>query len=356
MKNRLLTAIFLISLGVSFFALSLTNPPPVSAAECTYRLSTNQIAPDESLTITVNGDPGSRYRIRLRPGTNLTEDITIGENGSASYVVNLEDWFNNTPGQFTVLVDGCNPSGSNEVDVGESSTGSGSCTVSTQSVEVGKKIIVRGDNLTEGVAYSIQLNGPNSTTPLGILEEGRTPMRNRLFWSSEVEVPSSTSGGNYTVRISSSEGVVICGFLTVQGSSEGDGDEEGDGDDDTDCTGEESEGDECPPDLESSVGILSRLQDPLQGKFTNLGQIVSATFTSILLLGGVLAFLFIIWGGFKYMTAQGDPKAIGSARGTIVSAIIGLVLLASVFAILFLVEFVFQIQVLGSLINSVYAR
>lgn len=97
------------------------------------------------------------------------------------------------------------------------------------------------------------------------------------------------------------------------------------------------------------------VEDPLRERFTSLGEIASLLLPPVLLLGGMIAFLFIIWGGFKYMTAQGDPKAVASARGTIVSAVIGLLILASIFVILLLVERVLQIKILTTFVPSVYA-
>ncbi|MEX0617220.1 MAG: dockerin type I domain-containing protein [Candidatus Woykebacteria bacterium] len=104
----------------------------------------------------------------------------------------------------------------------------------------------------------------------------------------------------------------------------------------------------------STPNIFNQIIDPLQGRFNSLGQIASMILPYVFVLGGMISLLFIIWGGFRYMTAQGDPKAIASARGTIVSAVIGLVLLASVFAIMKILEIVFRIKVLASA-SIVYA-
>lgn len=43
-------------------------------------------------------------------------------------------------------------------------------------------------------------------------------------------------------------------------------------------------------------------------------------------LGGISALLVIIYGGFKYMAAQGDQKALASARSTITLAVAGLIM------------------------------
>lgn len=102
--------------------------------------------------------------------------------------------------------------------------------------------------------------------------------------------------------------------------------------------------------------IFNQINDPLQGRFESLGQIVSTLLPAILILGGMVALLFLIWGGFRYMTAQGDPKAISAARGTIVSAIIGLVLLASVLVILAIIEDVLKINILGNIVTPAFAQ
>lgn len=59
-----------------------------------------------------------------------------------------------------------------------------------------------------------------------------------------------------------------------------------------------------------------------------------ARFFSAMLAAGTMAFLaYLVYGAFKWLTAGGDKGAVASARGTITEAIIGLTILASVFAI-----------------------
>ena len=52
-----------------------------------------------------------------------------------------------------------------------------------------------------------------------------------------------------------------------------------------------------------------------------------------LFLAAVLALGFLVWGGFKYIQSRGDEREIESAKGTIVSAIIGLVVIGIAAAI-----------------------
>jgi hypothetical protein len=54
----------------------------------------------------------------------------------------------------------------------------------------------------------------------------------------------------------------------------------------------------------------------------------------VLGLAGVVLFIMLIMGGFKYITAGGDPKAIESAKKTLTYAIGGIVLVTLSFLIL----------------------
>ncbi|MDQ3098322.1 MAG: pilin [bacterium] len=50
-------------------------------------------------------------------------------------------------------------------------------------------------------------------------------------------------------------------------------------------------------------------------------------------IGLVAAFVYMVYGGVRWITAGGDSKALAAARDTIVQAIIGLILLSTAFAV-----------------------
>lgn len=62
--------------------------------------------------------------------------------------------------------------------------------------------------------------------------------------------------------------------------------------------------------------------------------------TLLLMFSGAVAVILIIFGGFKFMTSQGDEKAVDSGKKTITWAVIGLILILMSFTIL---RFVSQI-------------
>lgn len=81
------------------------------------------------------------------------------------------------------------------------------------------------------------------------------------------------------------------------------------------------------------------------------GQSAFQTFLSnFIILGiglGAAVFLFmLIWGGIQYITAGGDKDAVARATKRITNALVGIIILFSVYMIIKLLGFVFGINVL----------
>lgn len=70
----------------------------------------------------------------------------------------------------------------------------------------------------------------------------------------------------------------------------------------------------------------------------DLEKVFSSLVTSLLALGGIVLFLMLLNGGFKYLTSGGDPKATEGAQKTLTYAIGGLVLLAGSYMILNIIK------------------
>lgn len=82
---------------------------------------------------------------------------------------------------------------------------------------------------------------------------------------------------------------------------------------------------DCNAMVQTEVGKVPALQG-----FECVFKAVLITSTQ---LAVILLFLLLIAGGFKYMTAGGDPKATASASGTLTYAILGIVLLIVIWLI-----------------------
>ena len=82
----------------------------------------------------------------------------------------------------------------------------------------------------------------------------------------------------------------------------------------------------------SSIGILS------------LGKVIETGAGAILSIGGLATFVYLLMGAFNWVTAGGDKSKIETARAMITQAIIGLAVLASVFALFGILTRFFGIQ------------
>ena len=69
-------------------------------------------------------------------------------------------------------------------------------------------------------------------------------------------------------------------------------------------------------------------------QLSQLEDVFGSLVTSLLALGGIVLFLMLLSGGFKYLTSGGDPKATEGAQKTLTYAIGGMVLLAGSYMIL----------------------
>ncbi len=67
---------------------------------------------------------------------------------------------------------------------------------------------------------------------------------------------------------------------------------------------------------------------------TKIQQLIEAVANWLMVIGVVIAVIFIIWGGLKYMTARGDAKKAEEARGAIINGVIGAAVVLGVGVIL----------------------
>jgi hypothetical protein len=70
---------------------------------------------------------------------------------------------------------------------------------------------------------------------------------------------------------------------------------------------------------------------------TIIGGFVSAITGAILVIAALLAFLYLLMGGIQWITAGGDKNQLESARNKIIHAIMGLIIIASLWAVMSLV-------------------
>ena len=95
---------------------------------------------------------------------------------------------------------------------------------------------------------------------------------------------------------------------------------------------------QCPDDLEpdsSGVTCLPKnnySDDSLIGSKT-ASQLIARVVNILLYFGGIIAVVFIIIGGYQYITSTGSEEAAGKGRKTLTYAIIGLLVIIFSYAI-----------------------
>lgn len=85
----------------------------------------------------------------------------------------------------------------------------------------------------------------------------------------------------------------------------------------------------------------------------NIGPFLGAAVTFILIIAVLIALFFLIYGGIRWITSGGDKAKVESARGTIIAAIIGLVIAFLAFFILSLALSFFGISLTNLRLPSI---
>ncbi|HLD41930.1 MAG TPA: hypothetical protein VJB06_02755, partial [archaeon] len=69
-------------------------------------------------------------------------------------------------------------------------------------------------------------------------------------------------------------------------------------------------------------------------RITDLGKLLSATVSAVLIISALAAFIYLIWGGIQWITSGGDKSATEAARNRIQAAILGLFIVFAAWAIM----------------------
>jgi len=97
---------------------------------------------------------------------------------------------------------------------------------------------------------------------------------------------------------------------------------------------------------------------PPSGPAQNVSNILpSSLVTSALgiLLGasGVTSFFFLLWGGLSWITAGGDKDGLDRARKKVTGAMIGLAIVFSSYALLYIIRVLFNVNLISIPLNPI---
>ena len=98
----------------------------------------------------------------------------------------------------------------------------------------------------------------------------------------------------------------------------------------------------CPP-TDSTFNSLCALDFNTNGTF---GKIITVVFV----IATLLALVYLIWGGIKWVLSGGDKTKVDAARAAIVASIVGLII---IFLSYFILNVVVGIFVPGFSLNSI---
>ncbi|HVW23014.1 MAG TPA: hypothetical protein VHB51_00820 [Candidatus Saccharimonadales bacterium] len=76
--------------------------------------------------------------------------------------------------------------------------------------------------------------------------------------------------------------------------------------------------------LKQTTDPNSGLCTPQLGSLSDIWLIVAAVIEILLRLAAVIAVIFVIYGGFTYITSQAETEATAKAKNMIVNALVGL--------------------------------
>jgi hypothetical protein len=67
--------------------------------------------------------------------------------------------------------------------------------------------------------------------------------------------------------------------------------------------------------------------------FDCVGQMVTQIVDAAIIIGGIILLVYLVWGGLQWMISHGDKANIEKARSTITHAVIGIIIVASSWAL-----------------------
>lgn len=97
-------------------------------------------------------------------------------------------------------------------------------------------------------------------------------------------------------------------------------------------------------------GVMINITPPSQGikPTTSIGLIISNLLTIILVVGLIAVLFMFALGAFEWITSGGDKDAVARARGRILNAIVGLIILALAFLLSNVIGSIVGIDLLNS--------
>lgn len=82
-----------------------------------------------------------------------------------------------------------------------------------------------------------------------------------------------------------------------------------------------------------------------QVRILNIGSLIGGVVGVAIIVAGLLAFIYLVWGGIEWISSGGDKAGMESARNRITAAFVGLGIVVAAWAIARLMETFFGISI-----------
>jgi len=82
-------------------------------------------------------------------------------------------------------------------------------------------------------------------------------------------------------------------------------------------------------------------------KVGTIGDLIGAAIGSAFLIAFLLVFVMLVFGGVQWITSGGDKENTQKAKDRITSALVGIAIIGGAWALMRVVEFFFNIDILG---------
>jgi len=83
----------------------------------------------------------------------------------------------------------------------------------------------------------------------------------------------------------------------------------------------------------------------------SIGNFITAIIRIIIIAAFIIAFVFLLIGGIKWIVAGGETKAVEGARNMVTGALVGLIIVLAAFAIIKLIETFFAVSIISGTIT-----
>lgn len=81
------------------------------------------------------------------------------------------------------------------------------------------------------------------------------------------------------------------------------------------------------------------------GAIAEFSPVISGALRIVMVIAGLICFLYIIWGGLEWMMSGGEKTAVATAKSKLTAAFLGLMVVLSAWAIVKLLEYLFGFQI-----------